>query len=170
MTIRITTDALSHSYCVKDAAVCDFEALYALYRSNGAYFKHFSIDPTREELRGDMTVLPEGCAMEQKHFFAYCDGDEPLAILDLIEGYPDERTCYIGLFMVDAARSGEGAGTRIVTELCAALRDLGFDELRLAYGKHYPHGAHFWTKNGFLPLREAELDKYGELIVACRRL
>ena len=170
MTIKITPDQLSDSYRVIRAEACDFEALYALYRSNASYFQYFGIDPAREELRRDMTMLPEGCEREQKHFFMYRDGGEPLALLDLIEGYPDEHTCYIGLFMVHAKRSDQGAGTRIITELCAALKALGFDELRLAYGKRYLHAAHFWTKNGFVPLREAKLEKYGELIVARRDL
>ena len=95
MTNRITPEMLSDVYHVADAGDCDFDALYALYRSNTCYFEYFSFEPARDELEKDMTMLPDGCTREQKHFVAYCDGDRPIAILDLIEGYPDEYTCLI---------------------------------------------------------------------------
>ena len=166
---RIVPEMLSARFRVCDAAHADADEIYALYRSDREYFEYFSLDPTRERLTEDMTMLPEGCAAEQKHFLVYYD-DGMVALLDLIEGYPDERTCYIGLFMVDSARSRRGIGSGIISELCEALSDAGFDAIRLAYGKRYAPGVRFWSKNGFVPLKEAELPDYGELIVAERKL
>ena len=166
---RIITEKLSESYHVYDASLTDPEKLYSLYRSNQFYFDYFSIEPTVERLQRDMTMLPEGCDRCQKHFLAYCD-DLPEAILDIIEGYPTENTCYIGLFMVKHELTGKGVGTKIITELCSALAGFGFKAVRLAYGKHYERAVHFWTKNGFVPVKEALLDEYGELIIAERKL
>lgn len=166
----ILPQKLSKGYRVIKADQADFDALVALYRSNRSYFDYFSLTPTKERLVEDMTMLPDGCTKEQKYFLAYYDEDRPTAILDLIEGYPDSGTCYIGLFMVDAALHGCGVGTRIITELCVALGELGYKALRLAYGKRYESAARFWSKNGFVPLREAMHEEYGELIVAERQL
>ena len=165
---RILPEALSGAYRFVEADSVEFEELYGLYRSNISYFEYFALSPTRERLVRDMTMLPDGCTQEQKLFLACYDADRLTALIDLIAGYPDEKTCYIGLFMVDAALQGRGVGTRIITDLCAALGAAGYEALRLAYGKHYAHAAHFWTKNGFVPVREAALEEYGELIVAQR--
>ena len=167
---RIQPDRLSSVYRTVDATSVDPDRLYALYSSNQYYFAYFGMEPGRERLRLDMTMRPDGCSPQQKHFIAYCMGEEPIAILDLIEGYPDRDTCYIGLFMVHDSYSGRGIGNSVISELCAALQRLGFSAVRLAYGKDYTKAAHFWTKNGFVPLREALHEEYGNLIVAERRL
>ena len=167
---KIKPETLSSSFRVIQTDVSHADALYPLYCSNRQYFDCFQITPTRDRLITDMTMLPDGCREEQKHFLIYCDGGSPIALLDLIESYPEDEICYIGLFMVDTAHSGRGVGSGIIRELCTALEELGFKELRLAYGKHYAHAAYFWTNNGFAPIKEAFLEEYGELIVAQRIL
>lgn len=164
----IIPESLSEKYRVVNADTVGSERLYALYQSNQGYFDAFGLTPSMEGLVRDMTMRPNGCAQEQKHFLAYFDGERLTAILDLISGYPDGDTCYIGLFMVDAAQHGRGIGTEIITELCAALYKSGYHAVRLAYGKHYMSAKNFWTKNGFLPIREAVHEEYGEVIVAQR--
>ena len=167
---RIVPEKLSRVYRVIQAKPTDASGLLELYQSNRSYFEYFAIDSSEERLIEDMTILPDGCNEEHKHFLAYYDGGEPVAILDLIEGYPSERICYIGLFMVRAELHGQGIGSGIITELCDNLKSLDFEAVRLAYGRDYSQGLHFWTKNGFVPLREAVHDEYGELIVAQREL
>lgn len=169
MPTKIIPEALSSHYHVRRAAEEDIEALFTLYRSHRHYFDYFAIDATRERLREDMTMLPDGCREDQKHFLSY-DDDVPVAILDLIEGYPTEGTCYIGLFMVTAERCDSGIGSGIISELCEALKERGFQAVRLTYGKRYDRAVHFWTKNGFVPVKEALHPVYGELIVAEREL
>ena len=167
---RIIPDKLSHSFRVVRMEPDSAGELTELYSSNSYYFEYFSIEPTEERLREDMTILPDDCGSEQKFFLAYYDGDRPVAILDLIEGYPSADVCYIGLFMVSAELTGRGLGARVITELCEALKSMGFCWVRLAYGKYYERAARFWTKNGFVPMREAVHEVYGDLIVAQREL
>lgn len=168
--MQICPEKLSDRYRVVDANNIGFEELYALYRSNKSYFDHFSLPPSRERLVRDMTMLPDGCSKEQKHFLAFFDGDRLTAIMDLISGYPDEQTCYIGLFMVAAELHGRGIGTEIITGLCDALGKTGCKALRLAYGKDYPAAGGFWTKNAFVPIKEVVLEEYGEVIAAQRAI
>ena len=170
MMRMIEPASLSRRYRVADAAQADFGEVYRLFCSEKHYFEYFSLPMSEEQLRRDMTLLPDGCTEDQKYFLAYYDGGTMIALLDLIDGYPTDRTCYIGLFMVDADHARRGIGTAIITELCAALDALGYEALRLAYGKDYRQAVHFWTKNGFIPQREAELEEYGALIVAERAL
>ena len=167
---HIAIDGPSEKYTVAEASNENFEELFELYRSNREYFEYFSLEPAKERLYRDMTMLPDGCSAAQKHFLTFRRGGRPIALLDLIESYPDDDTCYIGLFMVRAELSGRGIGTDIIGELCDSLKKAGFKALRLAYGKRYEKAAGFWTKNGFVPVREAELEEYGELIVAEKSL
>lgn len=166
----IKPKSLSESFRAVDAKEVDFDDLYALYSSNKGYSDYFSLALSKERLVEDMTMLPGGCSKEQKHFLAYYDGERLIAIIDIISGYPDEKTCYIGLFMVSGDMNGQGIGTRIISELCKALEKEGFEALRLAYGKRYQSAKGFWTKNMFKPIKEAVHDEYGELIVAERKL
>ena len=168
--IHIKPQELSQKYRVVDAQTVDLEELFALYCSNRFYFTYFSLPVTREQLIKDMNILPDGCEKAQKHFLAYYDKERLIAILDLIEGYPDEKTCYIGMLMVAKELHRQGIGTAVITELCDALSKLGYEAVRLAYGKHYDQAASFWTKNGFVPEKEAWLEEYGELIVAQKML
>ena len=167
---HISAAALSVVYRAVEVGPPDAEGLYELYRSNEYYHSYFSLDGSIDELIRDMTMLPDGCTADQKRFIAYYDGDSPVALLDLIEGYPDERTCYIGLFMVREGLHGRGIGSRLVGELCTALADCGYGKVRLAYGRDYAKAVSFWNKNGFVPVKEAVHEVYGELIVAEREL
>ena len=79
------------------------------------------------------------------------------AVMDLILGYPQDRTALIGFFMVDASRQGTGLGSRLVTEAMECLRAQGFTRLRLGVDKGNPQSLAFWKKNGFMQVSE---DRY----------
>jgi len=72
-----------------------------------------------------------------------------IAILDLITGYPNPKTAFIGWFMVDSALQGNGIGRGFIAELCAYLKDSGFDQIRLGCIEDNAEGRRFWERNGF---------------------
>ena len=61
-----------------------------------------------------------------------------------------------------------GVGSRIVGDLCAALRDEGFSAVRLGRAKGNPQPERFWRKNGF---RETgvEYDAGGYTVIVLQR-
>ena len=119
----------------------------------------------------DLTLLPSDKTGDDKYFVGFFDKSRRMiAVLDLIDGYPIEDTAYIGFFMVDAKESGKGIGSNLINEICENLLVLGFNSVRLSYGKSNPQASHFWQKNHFTALKEANHDKYGSLIVAKRIL
>lgn len=89
--------------------------------------------------------------------------------MDLIDGYPDADTAFIGFFMVNKDLQGQGTGTAIVCDVLAALRALGYTVVRLGIDKENPQSNHFWRKNGFAVLREAAQER-GIVLLAERRL
>lgn len=68
--------------------------------------------------------------------------------MDLVDGYPDIGTAYIGFFMVNPKYQGKQLGTTIVSETVEYLRNIGKTAVRLAIDKGNPQSTHFWIKTG----------------------
>ena len=71
-----------------------------------------------------MTALPPGKCAADKHYLGFFDRETLVAVLDLIERYPQDDTAYIGFFMTKK-------------------------EVRLAVDRGNPQSKAFWEKNGF---------------------
>ena len=167
---------LSARYRVRRMTEADVDALEAFCGSNPQYYKACGVPVTREGVRKDLTLCPPGRTLCDKYFIGFYDGfdDGPggerlTAILDLITDYPDARTAYIGLFMVDGARAGQGLGTALLKEVFTALKVAGFGTVRLCYQKENPQSGAFWVKNGFAAQKEVP-HEYGVMIAAQREL
>ena len=141
---------LSRKYTVTVLDESDIPAVLALCRTNPLFYEHCPPAPTEESIWEDMCIRPEGKGPADKFYLGFWDGEKLTAVLDLIRGFPDERTAYIGFFMVDASVSGHGEGSRLVEEICAFLRT-EFTKARLCYARGNPQSEHFWRKNGFVP-------------------
>lgn len=167
---------LSARYRVRRLTEADADALAALCSSNPQYYEACGVPVTRKGILKDLTLCPPGKTLRDKYFLGFYDGfddgsggEHLTAILDLITGYPDARTAYIGLFMVDGARAGQGLGTALLGELFPALKAAGFDTVRLCYLKENPQAGAFWVKNGFAAQKEVP-HEYGTMIAAQREL
>ena len=53
--------------------------------------------------------------------------------MDLILGYPDEDTAYVGFFMADVSVQKKGVGSGIISELRHFLNDNGFSNIKLCW-------------------------------------
>jgi histone acetyltransferase HPA2-like acetyltransferase len=84
-------------------------------------------------------------------FCGFFDGNNLVAVLDLIEKYPDKQTVFIGLFMVAAAYQGRGVGSKIVSSCFKQLAAEGYTHVRLGYVKTNPQAKSFWQKLGLVP-------------------
>lgn len=78
--------------------------------------------------------------------------------MDLIDGYPNHETAFIGFFMVDAAFQGWGTGSFIISETADYLRRIGKTAIRLGIDADNPQSNAFWRKNGFILLKRTERD------------
>ena len=96
------------------------------------------------------------------------DEDRLIAVMDLIIGFPNKMTAFIGFFMIEADAQKTGLGSALVTELCNAMSGVGIKEVRLGWVKGNPQAEHFWKKNGFAETGATnETDKY--TVVVARR-
>ena len=166
----IDVTRLSTRYAVRALTERDADAVLAIYRENGLFFRHCGAKPTREQVLEDMTVTPPKTATSAKHFVGFFREEELIAVMDLIDGYPTPDVAYLGLFMLKAAEQGKRRGSAILRETEASLKAEGFRAIRLAINKGNPQSTHFWQKNGYAILREVDKDGWGTLLEAEKTL
>ena len=138
---------------VTDAGV---DAVLALLQSDPAYFDLERRQPTSQSLRDDIALLPPRCVPEQKRYLALWKDGAPQAVLDLVEGYPRERTLYVGFFFLSPALRRQGTGREIMDAVLQSAGDAGMDSARLACLLNNAAGHAFWRSLGFGDLRRSE--------------
>lgn len=163
-------DKLSNQYMVHRLDSTEIESVFMLCSKNLLYYEYCPPFVTREGIKGDMEALPAGKTKEDKYFLGYYKNGNLIAILDLIIGYPNISTAYIGFFMTDICVQGKGVGTEIIDNLCDYLKMAGFQRVELAWVKGNAQSEKFWIKNHFLPIGERSSNAAAQVIAAARNL
>ena len=145
---------LSKDYDVRYLEVEDIDAILELCAGNELFYQYHPPFSTRESILDDMNALPPGKIKRDKYYVGYFKGNELAAVLDLILGYPDEKTAYIGFFMMNKKYQGKGIGTQIISECAKYLAKLQFETIRLAIDRGNPQSEAFWTKKEFTKTEE----------------
>lgn len=141
--------ALSTTYQVRRLKDADIPEIFTLCGDNPLYYHYCPPPVTVESIKKDMLALPPGKAMADKYFLGYFSDGPLIAVMDLIVGYPNAETAFIGFFMMAQTMQGKNIGTAIITEACGALKETGFSEVRLGYAKGNGQSEAFWLKNHF---------------------
>lgn len=147
----IEPDKLSKEYTVRRIEDEDIDEVYELYLGNPMYFEYYPPEASRDTVIADKTALPPRTGYDRKYYVGYYKDNKLVAVLDLIERYPDKERCFIGFFMMKKEEQEKGIGTDIICELCEYLKSIGYGYIRLFYVKDNPQAKHFWEKNGFKP-------------------
>ncbi len=139
----------------------EFADIAALCAGNPLYYEYYGCPPpTVDEVHADLEALPPGKSKRDKYYLGVFGRNGQLnAVLDLIVGWPDAETAWIGFFMVDAALQGCGEGSRIISELLEALTGYGFRRAALGVVSGNPQAEAFWLKNGFYFYGEPRKDR-----------
>lgn len=156
----------SGRYDVRKLKKEDAGRIYELCRMNDLYYRFCPPLATMESIGDDMTALPPGKTMESKYYVGYYEEDRLIAVLDLIDGYPEKEIVFIGLFMTDISIQNRGTGTEIINELTEYLCSQGYEKMQLAWVKGNPQAERFWLKNGFYAVRETSSPAAGSVILA----
>lgn len=142
-------DGLSKEYRVRPLTEQDVEAIFSLCRENTQYYEYCPPFVTPDSIRRDMRMLPPGKQPEDKYYLGFFDGEDLIAVLDLVDGYPNPETIFFGFFMTALPVQHRGVGSRIISEVCASLKEQGYREVRLCRVEGNPQPEAFWRKNGF---------------------
>lgn len=165
-TVPTWNAEIAPGYDIRPLTEKDIPAVLALCEGNPLFYQHCPPLPTAEGIRRDLTALPPGRTLADKHFLGFWREGRLAAILDLIEGYPAEDSAWIGLFMTARETQGAGIGSVLVGQLLLRLKNLGFARVGLAYAKGNPQSKAFWHKNGFFCTgKEKPSDGYTAVIM-----
>lgn len=148
MGIYMNIKELSKTYTVQKLEENDISGIFELCKKNPQYYRYCPPEVTKDAIKEDMTALPPNKTMKDKYYIGFFDGTKLVAVMDLIAGYPNEETAFIGFFMMDADLQGQGIGTQIIGEACDYLKD-NFSKIRLGYVKGNKQSESFWLKNQF---------------------
>ena len=148
----------------------DILDVYILCRNNEQYYRYCPPFVTEDSIKNDMTACPPGKSLLDKYYIGYYDGEELLAVLDLILAFPNERTAFIGFFMMDREHQNKGLGSIIVSELSEALSKEGIEAIQLAWVQNNPQPKAFWHKNGFIETGDISHMENYSVVVAKRNL
>lgn len=140
---------LSSCYTVKPLAEKDIDAVYRLSVGNPLFYKYCPPHVTHDGILKDMRALPPKKTYDDKYYLGFWDSEMLIAVLDLITHFPDDKTAFIGLFMLDISVQGKGVGSEIFGEIANALYKMGYSYIKLGFAKGNPQSDHFWRKNGF---------------------
>ena len=157
-------------YKARKLTEADVPGILDLYLENTEYFKHCPPSPSCETVKEDLTALPPGKEAADKYFIGILDGNFLVAVVDLIDRYPDNRTAFIGLLMVSKSCQRKGIGTYIVRVLSQTLGAEGYMRIRLGYIKTNLSARSFWLKQGFQPTGAESAREHYTVIEAEKRL
>lgn len=97
-----------------------------------------------------------------------------VGVLEGMRAYPDDSTCWIGLFMLSPSIRGNGLGLKIVDSFAAFVREHGAaSALMLGVVEGNLPGLRFWQRAGFEKVRETEPRVFGQKtqrVIVMRRL
>ena len=162
-------DRLFKRYKVKRFRDDDIDEIFSFCMTNPFYYEMCGNTITKDNIRKDLKLLPDGVDIKDKYYIGLYDDDRLICIVDFIDNYPGSKIIFIGLFMVNGKISNQGVGTDIIDELAVSFKRMGYHSLRLAYDRDNPQSSCFWKKNGFVKIGEKK-HEYGNMIIAERIL
>ena len=148
--------ALSAHYDIRRLGDADAESILELCAGNTQFYRYCEARPTRDQVLRDLHITPPGVGQADKYYLGFFGQGALLAVMDLIDGYPEPDMAFIGFFMVKKELQGRDVGSAIIRETAAYLKTAGKTAIRLAIDKENPQSTHFWKKNGFVVIREAD--------------
>ena len=159
---------LSNRYTIRALLPQDAEMIYEVLKANTIFYQFHPPMVTVESILEDMEALPPNKGYEDKYYIGFFDEGTLVAVMDLIEHYPNPGTALLGFFAMNTNLQGQGIGTEIISGSIDHLAQVGFEKVRLGIDKGNPQSKAFWLKNGFTFTGE-EYESDGSTILVMER-
>lgn len=147
--LQADLSGFSSQFRVRRLTPDDLPLVYSLSAGNPQFYRYCPPAVTRESILQDMRALPPEKTLEDKFYLGFFQEESLIAVMDLIFGYPDRHTAFLGLFMVRRESQGQGIGSAIIRECFDFAKRRGMLKIRLAFAKGNPQSEGFWKKNRF---------------------
>lgn len=139
---------------VRDLAADDVDALQRLLESVPTYSERVTgYPPGPSDALSALITVPPGFDSAGKLGIGLWDGPELVAFADVLIGYPDRATAYIGLLVVHGRRHGQGLGRSMHDAVLARIRGVsGVERIRLGIvATNAVVADPFWRSLGYRP-------------------
>jgi GNAT superfamily N-acetyltransferase len=141
-------------------------ALQAILGGATSYFHLISgLGPGDAEAESLVSALPPSwgpARFPDKHVLLYYDSDTPVACMDLLHGYPDEHTAFLGLLVVAAPR--RGIGRAAVADAEELARSWGATRVQLGVVLSNTPALAFWDAVGYRATGERRPHRMGSVV------
>ncbi len=139
----------------------DAPALQRLFELAPAYQAAVSHEPLSAQAAQEaLTECPPDLPLSAKQLIGRWEEGELTAVLDLLRGYPDPTTAYLGLLLVGEPWQGAGRGQALYLHACTLARSWGATRLRLSVIASNENALSFWLRRGFTECYRRELAGY----------
>ena len=160
----IDISKISGLYDIRRLDNSDVESILSFCKKNTQFYEYCEPEPTREQILNDLHITPPGIGLSDKYYIGFYRNKTLIAVMDLIDGYPEPEIAFIGFFMMNKDLQGQGIGTAIIQETASYLKITGKTAIRLAIDKGNPQSTHFWNKNGFIVIKEVDRNGWTALV------
>ena len=137
------------NYKTRRLSVLDIPEILQLEEGNREYYAMNPSRPNMESVLQSMDNLPPGKILDEKYYVGYYEDNRLIAIMDMIEAFPDNDTAFISFFMVRHELQGNGIGTTIVDDLFEYLKAHGYSRVDLSWKEWNHRSERFWEGIGF---------------------
>jgi len=153
---------------VRELGETDVAAVQGLLEAVPDYARRVTGEPPGPaDAVAALAQAPDGFDRAGKRAIGAWDGAELVGFADVLMGWPDEATAFIGLLIVRGDRQGQGLGRRLHDAVVErAYQACGPDgRLRLAIVDTNKDAAEpFWRALGYVPTGEVRPYRHGDLI------
>ncbi|TDW97824.1 GNAT family N-acetyltransferase [Kribbella sp. VKM Ac-2566] len=152
--------------------VGDVGGLQELIESDPGYTERVTgYPPGESDAQSLLMMRPEGLAEDAKVVLGAFAGQQLVAVVDLLRGFPNERTAFIGLLEVHSAHQGRGSG-RATYELVQRYVETTWPEIRTmrlaVVDTNAQVATGFWRRLGFEATGEVRPYRYDKLESSAR--
>ena len=144
-------------YRVEPITQENISRVQTLLESNPEYFRATQAHPvSRADCIADISALPPGKTMSDKSYLLLSDSIGDLAVIDFIEQYPNDRSGYLGFFILSGERHNQGIGQMLLGIVEETARQCGLSRIELACFASNEPGLRFWKKEGYQSIRTSK--------------
>lgn len=139
-------------YTVQALTLADASNVWEVLRDDGGYCRRVEgREPAPRDAETLFTTFPPGVDEFRKHVIGMFDQGTLVAVADVVQGWPDETTNFIGLLHVKASRHGQGVATRLHEQI---VRRYPAGRWRLSVVDTNVAVLPFWRSLGYEPTGE----------------
>ncbi len=142
----------------------DIEALQGLYEAcNDFNLLVDGLPCERDAAEKTFQDLPPGNSIDDKFLWGlFRQKHELVGVLDVVRGYPDETTWWIGLLLLAPQIRSHHLGEKVVKGFTDYVKKKGGSAVMLGVVEENAQAFRFWSKMGFEFVRQTEPRQFGK--------